>query len=127
MPIIPKAKRSFFAQSNPPVKKERWSKGENANIYDSPRWRKLRPLVLEDEPFCKFCLEEKKIGNSEIVDHIIPIEMGGEIWDRKNLQGICTSHHNTKSSYEGKCNSLTDLKAYMTSSRGVGVKNFWGF
>jgi len=127
MPSIPKARHSFFALSSPPKKKERWSKGPNAAVYDSPRWRALRLQVLENQPFCKFCQEDKVIGNSEVVDHVIPIEFGGSIWDLPNLQGICTRHHNTKSSYEGKCNSLTDLKTYVTSKRGVGVKNFWGF
>lgn len=126
MPSLPKSKLSFFALARP-KNNLRWSNGEGADIYDSPRWRALRRQVLSEDPFCKFCKMENIATENTIADHIVPISMGGNKWDRNNIQGICAHHHNTKSSYEGKCNSVHELKALLASSRGVGVKNFWGF
>lgn len=124
MPSLPKAKPSFFAR-NMAKDNSRWSKGDDASFYDSPRWRALRRLVLAADPFCRYCKAENLATESNIADHIIPVSLGGDKWDRNNLQGICTRHHNIKSSYEGKCTSLTDLKTKLAADKGVGVKNFW--
>jgi 5-methylcytosine-specific restriction endonuclease McrA len=36
------------------------------------------------------------VAVGEIVDHIIPIEEGGEFMDTENLQTLCMSCHNKK-------------------------------
>ena len=54
-------------------------------------WRRLRKMVLAEEPFCMVC----KNNPSEEVDHIIPkCDDGGN--DRENLQGICRECHQKK-------------------------------
>jgi 5-methylcytosine-specific restriction endonuclease McrA len=37
---------------------------------------------------------------TEHVDHIVPVEQGGEPWARGNLQGLCPSHHSQKTRQE---------------------------
>lgn len=59
------------------------------------RWRKGRADYLRDHPFCAVC---GRIANT--VDHIIPIESGGAIWDRSNWQSLCTEHHDVKTKRE---------------------------
>ena len=54
-------------------------------------WRRLRKMVLAEEPFCMIC----KRNASEEVDHIIPKHEGGGN-DRENLQGICRDCHQQK-------------------------------
>ena len=125
MPIIPKAKRPGWI---PEKDKSRWTKSDGGAFYDSTQWRKIRRLVIADEPICIYCKADGIIQESQVVDHVIPIELGGSQTDRNNLQGICTSHHNSKSSHEGKCNNLLSLHAYyLRHKEGVGVKNFWRF
>lgn len=54
-------------------------------------WRRLRKMVLAEEPFCMVC---KRNASAE-VDHIIPkFEGGGN--ERENLQGICIECHQQK-------------------------------
>lgn len=58
--------------------------------YDSD-WRKLRLVVLDEEPVCRSCGREA----SEHVDHIVALAKGGTN-DRSNLQGLCQRCHSVK-------------------------------
>ena len=31
---------------------------------------------------------------SDVTDHIVPVELGGSMWDRANHQALCNAHHN---------------------------------
>lgn len=125
MPIIPKAKRPSWL---PAKDNSRWTKGAAGDFYDSTLWRSIRKRALQKHPICLFCKQDNIITESQVVDHVIPIELGGSKTDANNLQGICTHHHNVKTAIECKCNSLLILKASFESRKGgVGVKNFWHF
>jgi 5-methylcytosine-specific restriction enzyme A len=70
-------------------------------IYNSNRWRKLRLLVLNEEPLCRTCKSEGQVVAGAVVDHITPINEGGDPYDRNNLQALCHKCHNSKSAREG--------------------------
>jgi 5-methylcytosine-specific restriction protein A len=60
-------------------------------------WRKLRTLVLAEEPLCSICL----VASATEVDHIIPHKGDDYLfWLRKNLQGLCKSCHSKKTAAE---------------------------
>ena len=59
------------------------------------RWRKLRKLVLHDDPICAVC----HVAASEEVDHILPKASGG-MDELSNLQGICERCHAEKTAQE---------------------------
>lgn len=64
-------------------------------------WRKLRLLVLAEEPLCRFCLEEGRVRASEHVDHIIPLRERPDLrLVRSNLRGLCESCHNRRKHHE---------------------------
>lgn len=48
-----------------------------------------------DQPLCVQC---GAIATD--LDHIVPIEQGGAIWDRSNHQSLCRSCHSAKTSAE---------------------------
>ena len=82
----------------------------NRKIYDSKRWKVLRHLKLIDNPFCE-CKECEGLDTpADMVDHIIPINMGGDPFDKRNIQSM-PSHpcHDAKSGREahGKCERWT--------------------
>jgi 5-methylcytosine-specific restriction endonuclease McrA len=66
----------------------------NREIYNSRRWKYLRRAVLFDEPLCQ-CGE---IATD--VDHITPIDQGGDPYSRANLQPLCSSCHGRKTKRE---------------------------
>jgi 5-methylcytosine-specific restriction endonuclease McrA len=75
-------------------------------LRKSPRWQKLRGLVLRSHPMCQQCRKQL----TQIVDHIIPAEiavmqarLSGKYLDkwagyfiRSNLQGLCRMCHALK-------------------------------
>jgi len=69
---------------------------QNRSVYNSKRWQMLRRKVLLEEPICQSC----DSALSEHADHIVPIEQGGKVWDRTNLQGLCAPCHSTKTRQE---------------------------
>ena len=63
-------------------------------LYGSARWRRLRALVLNEEPLCRLCERQGKTTAADTVDHIK--EHKGDValfYDRDNLQPLCASCH----------------------------------
>lgn len=66
----------------------------SARGYDA-HWRKLRLLVLAEEPLCRPCREAGRVTAAEHVDHNLALEKGGTN-DRSNLVPMCHSCHSAK-------------------------------
>lgn len=68
--------------------------------YGKKRWRLVRNAVFGDEPFCRECMKEGRETLATCVDHIIPIQDGGDKYARSNLQPLCDSCHSVKTRQE---------------------------
>ena len=69
--------------------------------YHTTKWRNDRAAHLAENPLCVKCLEEDgRHVEATVSDHIDPVEQGGDMWDWKNRQALCSSHHNRKSGSE---------------------------
>ena len=71
----------------------RTSENSTARGYDR-RWRKLRLLVLQEEPLCRMCAEIGRTTLATVVDHIKPKRDGGTD-ERENLQPLCKRCHDS--------------------------------
>ncbi len=60
--------------------------------YRTKRWRALSRHVLAEEPLCDCGCG----GLTVEVDHIVPVEDGGGMWDRSNLKARCHVSHSRK-------------------------------
>jgi len=71
-------------------------------IYQSPKWRATRRLVLDrDEHLCQECTRNGFIAvTGRTVDHILPIKSGGSVFGLNNLEVLCDSCHARKSQSE---------------------------
>ena len=69
---------------------------ERHQIYNTSEWRKLREYKRRLNPLCEECLRHGVITPAELVDHIIPIEEGGAMFELGNLQSLCSRCHNEK-------------------------------
>ncbi len=74
---------------------------ESAQFYHSHAWKKKRQDFLIEHPFCEQCRRQGRLTKATVVDHIIPIRMGGSLLDDENLQALCASCHTKKSILEG--------------------------
>tara|TARA_Y100001938_G_scaffold95994_1_gene131405 strand:+ start:594 stop:926 length:333 start_codon:yes stop_codon:yes gene_type:complete len=82
-----------------------WSNNKEINkFYKSTPWRNIRLIVLKRQPLCVSCQKKGEIKTANVVDHILPIRLGGKKLELTNLQSLCVSCHNSKSSKEKKLN-----------------------
>lgn len=66
--------------------------------YRTARWRRLIQQVRQEQPLCAECSAEGRVSAWDALDHIVPHRGNADLfWDRTNLQGLCTAHHNRKS------------------------------
>ena len=76
-------------QRKPPMGYER---PEYHKLYNRRWWRKIRLVLLNENPFCKLCDEP-----ATDVDHIEPHRGDTEkFYDENNLQTLCKSCHSLK-------------------------------
>lgn len=61
-------------------------------FYLSRGWRDYRRQFLLMNPYCVVCGQE-----ATVVDHIVPFQQGGNVWDSKNHQALCKSCSGKKS------------------------------
>lgn len=80
----------------------------NQGFYNSWPWRKFAKRFKEKNPLCVECEKNNLVVAGTVVDHIVPINAGGDKLEESNCQTLCESCHNRKSSNE---------------SRGYGVKS----
>ena len=91
MPTIPR--RQTPDPRLPKVKA--WGNQPNDARYQSSGWRRARLAYIKQHPTCVEC---DALAN--VVDHIVPVRLGGEFWESSNWQAMCTSCHNAKSAKE---------------------------
>jgi len=63
-------------------------------FYRSARWRNTCAAVLRGNPV--YCV----LQLAKVVDHIVPIKLGGERFERSNLRGLCVPCLNAKTASE---------------------------
>ena len=93
---MPTIKKSVRRPWQPERKPQEGRIHSNTKFYQSPQWRRLRALQLEQEPLCEDC----RIRAATLADHIKPINQGGEALNIDNLQSLCHQCHNKKSGRE---------------------------
>jgi len=75
-----------------PIKQGR----NNRAFYQSSRWHTLSRMYRKANPLCVQCKKEGRLRQAQEVDHIVPIQQGGDRWDINNLQSLCKHHHSQK-------------------------------
>ena len=70
--------------------------------YNTTAWKKLRKSKLRMDPMCACCKRVDKLEHATRVDHIKPINQGGDPWAWDNLQSLCESCHNSTKQAQDK-------------------------
>lgn len=67
-------------------------RGWRRRRVNSRRWRRVRELVLvRDGAVCR--MVEGCSTPATTVDHVIPLVLGGCMWDPRNLRAACAAHN----------------------------------
>lgn len=73
--------------------KERQQETGRTLALDGAAWRKLRAVVLSEQPLCRRCERLNRLTPATDVDHIDNDAANNE---RRNLQGLCHECHSRK-------------------------------
>ena len=65
-------------------------------VYNTPRWKRLRALKVQDSPICEECWKRGRVTPVAEVHHIIPFEIDNDLslaYDLDNLISLCVECH----------------------------------
>ena len=73
---------------------------KNDPFYASTAWRRLRDVILSNNPMCADCMAAFEAGltakpqRAVMVHHVIPYQVRPELGlDERNLVPLCSYHH----------------------------------
>lgn len=81
------------SQRSPGRKRECPHLDEWRSWYQLERWRRIRRAQLRAEPLCRFCLDNGRVTQATIADHVV--SHGGD-WNQfltGKLQSLCKPCH----------------------------------
>ena len=101
MPTVTKVKRPWIPEK---PKQSKWSNptynGITNKDYSKAPWRHARQRQLDKQPLCEECYKNGRLVDATVVDHKVPVRLGGEFMDEDNHVSLCESCHNRKSAKE---------------------------
>lgn len=62
-------------------------------------WARRRAAWLREHPLCAHCLQAGRVRAAAEVDHVVPLQHGGQD-DDSNLQSLCADCHAIKTAGE---------------------------
>lgn len=76
-------------------------------LYDTHRWRKLRRLLLRNNPLCKRCENMGIVKVASVIDHTVPARVYDDFYNTNNLVPVCvqchsdiTKHYDNRNAHE---------------------------
>lgn len=112
MPSVPKVRKpswmtggkhidpSLIKENKPQCSKVPLING--VKLYSTNRHRKTSEAHRAVNPYCHYCLQNGIYTAATLMDHIIPVNRGGAIWDGRNHASCCDLCHNIKRQKEGR-------------------------
>lgn len=70
-------------------------RNEYHHLYNTTRWRKIREQQLRKEPLCEMCLQDRRIENATVCDHVEPHKGDVEKFYAGPFQSLCKVHHDS--------------------------------
>lgn len=69
--------------------------GELGKVYKGTRWRKKRKVIFRRDGYlCRHCRRYGRTRESQMVHHIIPVEVIPELlYENENLLSLCNKCH----------------------------------
>jgi 5-methylcytosine-specific restriction protein A len=104
----------FIGMKKPDSKQRPWSskksysrpmqtREKSNDLYHTSRWTKESKRFRQQYPCCLHCAQQEDlIVPSEVVDHIIPLSLCSDPWDKSNWQALCKRHNNIKAAQDKK-------------------------
>ncbi len=81
---------------------------QGRSVYRTKTWLMRRKQAFERDPICAWRFEDGTRCQrlAEELDHIVPLDTGGEEYLATNLQLLCAEHHRLKTARENRERTL---------------------
>ena len=76
--------------------------GDARQARRTAAYRRARAAFLDANPLCAACRRDGRTVGAAELDHIVPIEDGGDFWDHGNWQPLCRPCHEAKTGAENR-------------------------
>jgi len=102
---------------------------EHLHLY-STDWKKLRLMILMEQPLCVECKSHGRLTPASVIDHVTPHKGDMALfYDRSNLQSLCTSCHSAKTAREdggfGNTESVKASKSCSVDGLPIDSRHHW--
>ena len=98
-----KSKPPWIKKAKPLKIKNTSKSRSNYKLYNSHAWRKVSKESRIKDPICRMCGKIHHDYKGLVLDHIIPVNQKGSIWDKRNHQCLCKHPcHDIKSGKDQK-------------------------
>ena len=91
----------------PKTRTNKGYQGSGDKLYQSKQWKDFRKNYLTGKPLCRICESKGITRMATVLDHKTPISKGGQVWDERNLQGLCKSCNAIKTALDNPNNDNT--------------------
>lgn len=89
MPRKPKAKERPWNPGRRGHGERMENRPRSAAEYHTARWTRESREFRAAHPLCEECLRRGVARASEVVDHVVPVGVCRDFWDRSNWQALC--------------------------------------
>jgi len=79
--------RPWIPQQTRAAKME--TRERSADEYHTARWTRESRAFRAENPLCRKCASVGIVTSCDVTDHIVPPEVHGDFWDKKNWQPLC--------------------------------------
>lgn len=94
--LVPHGQRWCDEHKAPALAEQDARRGSARERGYSARWEHVRKHYLTDHPLCELCEAEGRVKLAALVHHRTPIEQGGRVLDRSNLEALCVACHGVR-------------------------------
>ena len=105
--VIPRDKKKVGQKTS-----GRNTHGDMHWFYNNRRWKAHRLYYIQRNPLCEECQRVGRTTAGVVVDHITPMRQGGDPYNEKNLQTMCSKCHDKKSRKEATTIVYTPTTMY---------------
>ena len=97
--------------------------------YNTAQWQRLRKAKLAEQPLCQPCEARGKLTFANTVDHVKPINDGGDPFpDFNGLTSMCGRCHNEKTAARDRQHSkpfARSIKGFDADGNPVDLDDAW--
>ena len=90
MPLKPGSRKRLYGYNNKTKGKRMENRPRSIDEYHTARWTRESRRFRESNPFCVRCKAKGLLVPSQVTDHIIPVPIHPDFWDKSNWQALCT-------------------------------------